>query len=158
MLKNEIYINIRLLLQGELQLQEGETEPFPGEKEADKKGGKQNLHFVTCTAAFETIETKVDALKVEIGKGTKEMRALQLMIQTYTNTPQVWDVMLATHCIKRRTNFPKNILLNLTWSQIVQLFSQFGNAAKFQPELNVVAAKVQKQEAELSSLQVISFF
>ena len=113
MLKNEIYINIRLLLQGELQLQEGETEPFPGEKEADKKGGKQNLHFVTCTAAFETIETKVDALKVEIGKGTKEMRALQLMIQTYTNTPQVWDVMLATHCINRRTkNFPKNIILN----------------------------------------------
>ena len=87
--KNEIYINIRLLLQGELQLQEGETEPFPGEKETDKKGGKQNLHFVTCTAVYETIETKVDALKVEIGKGTKEMRALQLMIQTYTNTPQV---------------------------------------------------------------------
>ena len=31
----------------------------------------------------------MDALKIEIGKGTKEMRALQLMIQTYTNTPQV---------------------------------------------------------------------
>merc|ERR1719397_1291049 len=60
---------------------------------------------------------KVDALKVEIGKGTKEMRALQLMIQTYTNTPQ------------------------------------FGDAAKFQPELNSIAAKVQRQEAELSALQ-----
>ena len=32
---------------------------------------------------------------------------------------------------------------------------QFGDAAKFQPELNSVAAKVQRQEAELSALQVI---
>ena len=31
---------------------------------------------------------------------------------------------------------------------------QFGDAAKFQPELNSVAAKVQRQEAELSALQV----
>ena len=28
-------------------------------------------------------------MKGEIGKGSKEMRALQLMIQTYTTTPQV---------------------------------------------------------------------
>ena len=33
---------------------------------------------------------------------------------------------------------------------------QFGDAAKFQPELNSVAAKVQRQEAELSALQVFS--
>lgn len=31
---------------------------------------------------------------------------------------------------------------------------QFGDAAKFQPELNSVAAKVQRQETELSALQV----
>ena len=34
-------------------------------------------------------------------------------------------------------------------------FIQFGDAAKFQPELNSIAAKVQRQEAELSALQVI---
>ena len=43
-----------------------------------------------CFVMFvKDFHSKVDALKIEIGKGTKEMRALQLMIQTYTNTPQV---------------------------------------------------------------------
>ena len=44
-------------------------------------------------------------------------------------------------------------------SRIADLsFFQFGDAAKFQPELNTVAARVQKQEAELSALQVKNFF
>ena len=43
-------------------------------------------------------------------------------------------------------------------SRIADLsFFQFGDAAKFQPELNTVAARVQKQEAELSALQVKYF-
>ena len=45
-----------------------------------------------------------------------------------------------------------NVELNMC---VVQTNSfQFGDAAKFQPELNSVAAKVQRQEAELSALQV----
>ena len=47
-----------------------------------------SLCFV-CQKQTTISRSKVDALKIEIGKGTKEMRALQLMIQTYTNTPQV---------------------------------------------------------------------
>ena len=87
----------------------------------------------------------MDALKIEIGKGTKEMRALQLMIQTYTNTPQVENLRALIRscfvCVQKLQ---------------ICLF-QFGDAAKFQPELNTVAARVQKQEAELSALQVKYF-
>ena len=87
----------------------------------------------------------MDALKIEIGKGTKEMRALQLMIQTYTNTPQVENLRaLIRSCL-------------FVFKNCRFVFFQFGDAAKFQPELNTVAARVQKQEAELSALQVKYF-
>ena len=54
--------------------------------------------------------TKVDSLKIEIGKGTKEMRALQLMIQTYTNTPQVFPFYFVclVHRLGARTHNSNN--------------------------------------------------
>ena len=36
------------LVQGKLQLQEGEAEPFPGEKKTDQKGGEFLLLSRTC--------------------------------------------------------------------------------------------------------------
>ena len=100
--------------------------------------------FVSSSATTIS-HSKVDALKIEIGKGTKEMRALQLMIQTYTNTPQVENL---------RALIPSCFMC----VQKLQIcLFQFGDAAKFQPELNTVAARVQKQEAELSALQVKYF-
>ena len=36
-------LELMYLVQGKLQLQEGEAEPFPGEKKTDQKGGESML-------------------------------------------------------------------------------------------------------------------
>jgi len=64
------------------------------------------------------LEKKIEAQESEVQKGQKEMKSLQLMIQTYTQNPK------------------------------------FGDAKKFQGELDAAAHKVQLLESDLHAMQM----
>ena len=64
------------------------------------------------------------------------------------------DPNLHKHSSGRKPMLGVNTKLFMRVQKLQICLFQFGDAAKFQPELNTVAARVQKQEAELSALQV----
>eukprot|EP00092_Neocalanus_flemingeri_P031176 GFUD01033867.1.p1 GENE.GFUD01033867.1~~GFUD01033867.1.p1 ORF type:complete len:570 (+),score=214.86 GFUD01033867.1:46-1755(+) len=76
-----------------------------------QKTDKQNLF-----QKKRKLLSNIEKYKSDISKGTKEKQALQLMIDTYTKTPE------------------------------------FGDASKFQQELDIVSQKVEKLSQELSIL------